>query len=182
MRAAVAARGGKLVCPSYVTQGFLTEGECWQSIGVSRVRVLVENVNERYHAGHICFLTLCRLKHFRILTMALPSQLFPFFDDIVACCAFLTSFMGPLRQRVLPPTPQLPSGAARDPVSALADAGTHGDVGATDSEDANSDADSEVESGSSSVSPLHSDDEQGPFAWIEQDVSSNDENDESTSE
>lgn len=76
--------GATLITPSFVVNGALSALESDHSRRVARARVIIENVNER-------------VKRFRILTHRIPSKLFPKIDIIVAVCAWLTHFMGPLR-------------------------------------------------------------------------------------
>ena len=86
MRVEIERRGGILITPAYCRQQFLTSAEVASSIGVAQARVVIENVNER-------------VKRFRILQHTIPSTLFHWLDDIVAVCAYLTSYMGPIRAR-----------------------------------------------------------------------------------
>lgn len=50
---------------------------------------MIENINERF-------------KRFRMMQHTLPSALFPLADVIVFVCAYLSSFMGPVRLRTGP--------------------------------------------------------------------------------
>jgi hypothetical protein len=48
MRKEICERGGRLITPSFVRNGFLSAHECSHSASVARSRVVIENVNERY--------------------------------------------------------------------------------------------------------------------------------------
>lgn len=85
-------KGARIVTPSFVTNHYLSVNECVHSGGVSRARVIIENINERF-------------KRFRMLQHTVPSALFPIIDEIVFVCAFLTTFMGPVRATPCPANP-----------------------------------------------------------------------------